>query len=469
MVHCLTEPGAVLLHRAKEKEGVMKIRLICFLAAISLIAAGTNMSVAQDSNSHPSGPDTGKVHVKVSPDEAYIWVDGKAVSHRNSILKLPTGEHKIAVYNYGFKPQVQTVAVVAGETQEVTAYLQPVNEKVSGPWGRIQVEGVPGTALVFLNGTTPEFFVGHADEMNNHIFGDQQLIVPVGTHQVHILANKTEQEIWSGPVQVRENERVIIYTKNKPGKELVYKRWPDGEKMNAVQRFEAGTATAKIAVAPVKANLAADRQDIKCGEPVKLTWGSTDAAQTIIKANDQPLGYAPTGTMEEKPKQNTKYEFRAAGPGGVVVSDANVNVDTAVKTSLTATNPEIRYVKEGDQVKEQGSTELKWTASNADSVTLDPIGPVQGGSGSETVKAAPQGSGSGPVDEKLTYKITATNVCGGSDTSIASVHVTGSIGPEQVAAAPEPELPATASPLPLLALLGTIFGGAGVVLRRTRK
>jgi hypothetical protein len=316
------------------------------------------------------------------------------------------------------------VTVAGGETQEITAYLTPVNEKVSGPWGRIQVEGTPGAALAFLNGTTPEFFVGHADEMNNHIFGDQQLIVPVGTHQVHIIANKTEKELWSGPVEVKENQRVIIYTKNKPGTELVYKRWPEGAKLNAVQRFEAGTATARIAVAPVKGKLVADRQDVKCGEPVKLTWESADAAQTIVKANDQPLGYAPSGSMEEKPRQNTKYEFRAAGPGGIVVSDASVNVDTAVKTSLTASNPEIRYVKEGDQVKEQGSTELKWTASNADSVTLEPIGAVQGSGGTETVKANPQAGGPGPIDENLTYKITATNVCGGSDTSMASVHLT---------------------------------------------
>ena len=64
--------------------------------------------------------------------------------------------------------------------------------------------------------------------MNNHIIGEQQLIVPVGTHQVHVLANKTEEQIWSGPVEVKENQRVVIYTKNKPDKQLVYKNWPEG-------------------------------------------------------------------------------------------------------------------------------------------------------------------------------------------------------------------------------------------------
>ena len=444
----------------------MKMLSSCFLAAVLFITGATFAGAQEESR---SAKDTGKVKVSVNPEEAYIWVDGKPMSHRSSSLTLPVGEHKIAIYNYGYMPQVHNVTVASGQTKDVEAKLKPVDAKVSGPWGRIQVEGVPGNALVFLNGTTPEFFVGHADEMNNHIIGDQQLIVPAGTQQVHVLANKTEQQIWAGPVVVKENQRVIIYTKNKPGKELVYKNWPEGKKMNALRRFEAGTATARIAVAPVKAKLAVDQQNIKCDEPVKVSWSSADAANTTIKANDQPVAYSQTGEMEAKPKQTTKYEFRAAGPGGIVTSDATVNVDNTVKTSLAPTAPEIRYVKVGDKVEEQGSTELKWTATNADSVTIDPVGAVSGRDGSQTVTASPQQSAPGPIDETITYKITATNVCGGSDTTTASVHVTGSIGPEQVAAAaPPPELPATASPLPLLLLLGLASVGAGSVLTRKR-
>lgn len=449
----------------------MKNRSIHFFIAAFLVISCLKISIAQDSASNLSAGHTGKLKVYVSPDEAYIWVDGKPVAHRESSIKLPAGPHTIAVYNYGYVPEVQDVTVIADQELPVTAHLKPVDAKVSGPWGRIQIEGVPGNALVFLNGTTPEFFVGHADEMNNHIIGDQQLIVPVGTHEVHVMANKTEQEIWTGPVQVKENERVIIYTKNPPDKQLVYKRWSEGAKLNALSRFEAGTATARIAVAPVKGTMAVDRQDIKCGEPVKVSWQSTDAAQTTVKANDQPLADAHSGSVDAEPKQTTKYEFRAAGPGGIVTSDATVNVDTAVKTSLTPANPEIHYVKEGDKVKEQGSTELKWTASNASSVTIDPIGAVKGSSGSQVIQAAPQQNSPGPINETMTYKITATNVCGGSDTSTASVRVTGSIGPEQVAAAPapaEPELPATASPLPVFALLGVVSLGSGIILRRIR-
>jgi hypothetical protein len=445
----------------------MKIRTSRFLLIWLLALAGTTFLIAQDKT--PSG-DMGKVRVSVLPEEAYIWVDDKPVSHRSSTLKLPPGEHKIAVYNYGYLPDVHNVTVASGQLKEVNANLQPVHAAVSGPWGRIQIEGVPGDALVFLNGTTPEFFVGHADEMNNNIYGEQKLIVPVGTQQVHVLANKTDQEIWAGAVEVKQNERVIIYTKDPPDKQLVYKRWPEGAQLNGLKRFEAGTATATIAVAPVKGKIALDRQNVNCDEPVKVSWDTTDAAHVVVKENEKPIAYANTGAVEKRPHQNTKYEFHAAGPGGIVTSEATVNVDTNVKASLTPTAPEMRYVKVGDKVQEQGSTELRWTVANADSVKIDPIGTVNGQSGSQTIQANPSQNGSGKVDETVTYKLTATNVCGGSATTTASVHVTGSIEPEQqevASAEPAPQLPETASLLPLITLLGaSCLGVAGMLKKR---
>jgi hypothetical protein len=81
------------------------------------------------------------------------------------------------------------------------------------------------------------------------------------------------------------------------------------------------------------------------------------------------------------------------------------------------------------------------------------------------VLAFPKQTMLGPVDETLTYKLTATNACGGSDSSIASIHLTGAIEPEQVAEVKPPELPQNASPLPLLALLGAASLGAGAWAR----
>lgn len=405
----------------------------------------------------------GEIRVHVFPEEAYIWVDGKPAAHRNSTLKLAPGEYTITVYNYGYAPQARKVTVAAGQRQEIDARLKLAGAPVSGPWGRIQIEGVPGKSPVFLNGTTPAFFVGHADEMNNNFIAKQQLIVPVGKQQLYILRPGTDQPIWSGPVDVRQDKRLIVYVKGQDQAKMVYKDWSEGSKIKSLKRFEAGTASATIAVAPVTAKLATDTPNIHCDQPAKLAWSSENAGQTMVTADNQTLADAATGDLEVQPKQTTKYKLRAAGPGGVVTQDATVNVDSTVKTSLTASSPEVRYVKVGDTVKEQGSASLNWTAKNADSVQIDQIGPVTGKSGSQTVQPSPTQAAMGPVDETLTYRITAKNDCGGSDTSTASIHLTGSIAPEVVAEVKPPELPQTASPLPLLALLGLASLAGGMV------
>jgi len=345
---------------------------------------------------------------------------------------------------------------------------------VKGPFGRIQIEGVPGNALVFMNGTTPEFFVGHADEMNNNFMAKQQLIVPAGTHQLYIVRRKTNSPIWSGQVEAKENKRLIIYVKGESKANMVYKDWSDGKKMKDLKRFDAGTASATIAVAPVTAKVAVDRQDIKCNEPVKLSWTSTDATLAAVTADNEKVADKPNGDLSVQPKKTTKYELHAAGPGGTVIKEATVAVDPTVQASLTSSTPDVTYVKVGDNVQQQGSADLQWSATNADNVKIDPIGTVSGTSGTQTVQATPTQNNPGPLDETKEYKLTATNVCGGSDTKTVALHLTGSIEPEQVAQAepeptpepePEPKLPASASPVPLIGLAGFVSLGAGLLLR----
>jgi LPXTG-motif cell wall-anchored protein len=421
---------------------------------------------------------SGKVYVSVLPDEAYIWVDGKPATHRTSSLTLPAGEHTITVYNYGFAPKTQTVAIKGGESQELTAHLEPVPGTVTGPWGRIQIEGVPGNSLVFMNGTTPEFFVGHADEMNNNFMNKQQLIVPVGTHQLTVVRRKTNEPIWSGKLEVKEDKRLILYVKGQDKAHIVYKDWSKGKKIKDLKRFEAGTATATIAVAPVTATLVVDHPDIKCNQPVKLTWSSKEGTVTTVSANNEKLAQSASGDLTVQPKQTTQYEFRAAGPGGTVVKQANVNVDPTVQASLSSSTQEVRFVKVGDTIQDQGTADLQWNVSNADTVQIDPVGSVSGNSGTQSVQVAPSQTNEGPVDETKTYKLTATNVCGGSETKTVAVHVTGSIAPEQVAQAeppPEPEpspeqkLPATASPMPLLAAFGLVSLASGLLFKFRKK
>jgi hypothetical protein len=277
----------------------------------------------------------GTVAVKVTPEESYIFVDNQAVDHRSTTLTLSEGEHVIGVYNYGFVPEIHKVFIEKGFNPTIEARLKPLPGLVNGPWGRIQIEGTPDdNAAVFLNGRGPEYFVGHVDEMNHSIWAKQALIVPPGTHELLIVSEKDNKEIFSGPIEVTANHRVILNVSN--GSKVV-KNWDEGAKLHALKRFEAGTATASVAVAPVTGTFAADRNLVKCGEPVRLTWNTTEAVATTVTANGQPLGETPVnGEMNVTPKQTTNYEFRTVGPGGVVTSTKTVTVDKDIRAFLAA-------------------------------------------------------------------------------------------------------------------------------------
>jgi hypothetical protein len=99
-----------------------------------------------------------------------------------------------------------------------------------------------------------------------------------------------------------------------------------------------------------------------------------------------------------------------------------------VQSSLQASPGEIRYRRIGDKVIEQGSTNVVWSTSNAQTVSVEPLGTV-GTNDSRSFKAEPKLQGNGSVNEVQTYVLTARNECGGSDTQSASVRIIGSIEP----------------------------------------
>jgi len=112
-----------------------------------------------------------------------------------------------------------------------------------------------------------------------------------------------------------------------------------------------------------------------------------------------------------------------------------VNVNTKVDASLSLSPADVHFRKIGDKVVTQDSSTLTWKTTNADSVSIAPIGKVDP-SGNQTVKAEPKDSSQVPdgqplraVDESNTYTLTATNVCGGTATQTAALHVIGTIEP----------------------------------------
>jgi len=391
-------------------------RILCgVLGAMVLLSSA---AVAQESQ-------TGKLKISVSPKQAYTFVDGKAIGPGNRTIKLDVGTHHLVVANYGFKFAEQDVSVDSGSTIPLDIHLDPVGGEVAGPRGRIQIEvGMrrAGDAAVLLNGKTPHYFVGHVDELNHDIVLHQELVVPPGTHEVTV--TRYGKELWSGSVTVAADQRVILDISN--GKQVT-KAWPrgSGELGAAVPRFHAGTASATVAVAPVSGTVSANPAKIDCNQNTQLAWNSSET----VDADMSGMSPVPTtGDRTISPRQTTTYELTATGPGGVTKPSTTVEVNAVVQASLSASPTEIRYRRIGDKVIEQGSTTLNWSSSNADAASLGALGSVDP-SGAKSVTLSPAQTANGPVDEEFKYTLTATNVCGGSDTKTAAVHLKGSIEP----------------------------------------
>jgi len=390
-------------------------RLGYLLTLVMAIALGATTGFAQD----------GKLKIKVSPKQAYVFVDGNAIRDGSQSISLSPGKHTVVVVNYGYKSSTQDVTIEAKKATPLDVKLDPVGGTVNGPFGDLLLEGDP-RAAVLSNGTTPGYFVGHVDEMNNDFIWHQNLLLPPGTH--HITVTHQGKTVWSGDVNIQANKKTVVYLKNNKQKTVDWKR---GEKLKEVARFKAGVASATIAVAPVTGSFTASNANINCGQSSNLTWQSAESVDTNISGIGTVAG---SGNQSVSPHATTTYDFTSTGPGGTVKNSATVNVNTTVTASINANPAEVHYRKIGDKVVHQDSTTLTWQTSNADSVTVD--GQKVDTNGNETVMpvpadttAVPDGQPARNIDEMKNYALNATNVCGGSSDQTAAVHIVGTIEP----------------------------------------
>jgi len=381
------------------------------LAGIVILFASLSTAGAEDS---------GKLKIHVKPKQAYVFVDGKAIRDGAQTIKLTPGSHEVSVHNYGYAPATQSVQIEAGKTAELRIDLQKSGEKVSGPFGDIELKGQP-RAAVLLNGTTPDYFVGHVDEFDWNWIWHQRLLVKPGTYNVTV--TREGKSIWSGPVTVKAGEQVTVYLDH-DGK-IKTKSWRKGETMGPQPRFHAGIASAEVPIAPVTAALNAQSTSLNCGQSTELNWNSADAvAVSITDLGDVPA----SGNRPVTPMKTTSYQLEAKGPGGDVTQTATVDVDTQPVATLSASQQEVHYHKIGNKVVQDDPITLNWSASNADKVTITPLGD-QGTNGSATVTPQPSQNTTGPVDETVNYTLSASNGCGGTITKTAALHVVGSIDP----------------------------------------
>jgi outer membrane protein OmpA-like peptidoglycan-associated protein len=366
----------------------------------------------------------GKVAIHVSPKQAYLYVDDHAISEasKHHTLSLSPGDHKIELVNYGYTPQTRTITITAGQTTNLDVTLQPVSGTVSGPFGAMTIEDADRDAIL-LNGKTPDFTVGHGDEFDHDWWWKQELVVPPGTYQVAVLSG--DKEVWSGPVDVPANKRVVIDVPKGVRKTV---DWPRGSKLTSIRRFTVGTASATVAVAKPTANLSTTTAQINCGGSSALNWTSTDAPHVEISSVG---AVSASGNQNIQPTQTTTYNLTATGPGGTATSTTTVNVNNAIQANLALSPAEVHYKKVGDKVVQDDSSALNWSASNASNISITPLGTVDA-NGNRTLQPTPTKTDVGPVDENVTYTLTATNGCGGSETKTATLHIVGSIERPQV-------------------------------------
>lgn len=394
----------------------MQMRLVLVVATLS--SAAMLLPAAPVFAQSPAR--NGKLHIHVSPRQAYVFVDGKAIRDGSQTIELSPGSHKIGVYNYGYTEKVQDVQIDSGKKTNLDVALQVSGDKVSGPFADIEFKGDP-RAAVLLNGTTPDYFVGHVDEFDWNWIWHQRLLVKPGTYQVAV--TREGNTIWSGPVTAKAGQQVTVHLDRNGA--ITTKNWKQGLTMEPQPRFHAGVASATVPISPVTAQLSAQNTSLSCGQSTNLNWKTADAASISITN----LGDVPAqGDRSVSPAKNTSYELTATGPGGKATQDVNVNVNTQPTATISLSNPEVRYHRVGDKVEEDGSTTVTWSASGANSVVVDPLD-SHAMSGSETVEAKPKQTSVGPVNENITYALTASNACGGTTTQTATLHVTGSIDP----------------------------------------
>lgn len=383
---------------------------VCGCAAVALLMVAAP-AVAQ------SGMDTGRVRIHVHPKQAYVFVDGKAIRDGSQTLVLDAGKHTIGVYNYGYAPKVQTVAVAAGQTADMNVALRERGQMVNGPFGDIEFKGHP-RAAVLLNGTTPAYFVGHVDEFDNNWVWHQWLLVKPGTYQA--MVTREGRTIWSGPVAVKAGQRTVVDLNN--GGQMTTDDFPQGLTLGPQPRFDAGLASAMVPIAPPTVQLAASGPNVTCGQAVDLKWTTADAASTSISH----IGSVPAdGDRPVQPSKTTTYKLVAKGPGGEAMERATVDV-AAPTATLALSQPEVRYHKVGDKIVRQDAAMLKWSTSDGKLVTIEPFGP-EPSSGHRVVEATAGTTADGPIDRDVTYTLSVANACGETTTRTATLHVVGSV------------------------------------------
>ena len=164
----------------------------------------------------------------------------------------------------------------------------------------------------------------------------------------------------------------------------------------------------------ITATLAADPFQTTGSESVTLRWTTSGADSATLDPGGETIAAAElaAGSKTVTPSASTSYTLTARGAAGTASASATVTIGGAAPVPA----PTATLVADPPTITAGGSSTLRWTTTNASSVTIDQgvgaVTPLAGGSVSVT-----------PTTD-TTYTLTATNASG-SATAAATVTVGG--------------------------------------------
>ena len=191
----------------------------------------------------------------------------------------------------------------------------------------------------------------------------------------------------------------------------------------------------KVAVDPIEPNILrfeASPGSILIGEEVILSWDVDDADTVTLITDGEASETLPqtdhTGQRVVSPNQDTTYNLEAVNRYGEPRAVATVLV--AIPTGTPIPPPSLQFFTANpNQIIQGESVSLNWNVSGADSVTINPIGPVP-----------PQGPISHSPQETILYTLLAVKEGAPSVSEIREVIVdipTVTPTPTATPAAPE--------------------------------
>ncbi|HEY6351877.1 MAG TPA: LPXTG cell wall anchor domain-containing protein [Candidatus Angelobacter sp.] len=337
--------------------------------------------------------------------------------------------------------------------------------------GRLEIKGVKGSDIVYLNGQGPDFKIGTVKDTQTG-----NVVLPPGQQHVILVDPNGDKKVYSGYVQIKAGQKATLHVDKS---DSYYEAWTGPAMQLNGPAYSAGTSGASNAgegsagqgsVTPVSYKVHGLATP-DCQAELEIAG---PPGYALLKVDDRIVSkqLPPTGLVPVDP--GTTYRVEWFSRWGVHLSDPQtVVVDRDPHVTLTAPSEVVNYHRIGERVVEDPTVNLHWSAKNANSIQLiDPMGetitvPVTGGEGDLPVKFMP--ASYDPEKGWSTYKIKATSPCRATATEVATVKWHPTFDPEVVAQVLPPVLPKTGSPLPLLALLG--FGSmlSALALRKFRK